>query len=77
MRLEHHLFWVAVGVLQQGEATLYSAGLELMEACIKTLNNMGIFKKQVEGTGSAGKCAGGTEKKVKFSLCKISKQAYR
>ena len=35
--MHQHLFWVAVGVLQQGEPTLYSVGLELMEACIKAL----------------------------------------
>lgn len=40
MSLHQHLFWVAVGVLQQGEPTLYSVGLELMEACIKVLTSI-------------------------------------
>lgn len=45
LNLHQHLFWVAVGVLQQGEPTLYSVGLELMEACIKVLTSTS-FKKE-------------------------------
>lgn len=45
--MHQHLFWVAVGVLQQGEPTLYSVGLELMEACIKVLSTICSFKKMV------------------------------
>lgn len=32
---------------QLGEATLYAAALELMEACIKKLNAMNAFQEQV------------------------------
>ena len=45
--MHQHLFWVAVGVLQQGEPTLYSVGLELMEACIKVLSTICSLKKMV------------------------------
>jgi neurofibromin 1 len=45
-RLIYHFFWVAVGVLQLGEATLYAAALELMEACIKKLNAMNAFQEE-------------------------------
>ena len=46
-KLNQHLFWVAVGILQLGEATLYAAGLGLMEACIKVLTNIEAFEEQV------------------------------
>ena len=46
-KLNQHLFWVAVGILQLGEATLYAAGLGLMEACIKILTNIEAFEEQV------------------------------
>ena len=45
--MHQHLFWVAVGVLQQGEPTLYSVGLELMEACIKVLTSVSSFRMEV------------------------------
>ena len=47
LNMHQHLFWVAVGVLQQGEPTLYSVGLELMEACIKVLSCICTHKKMV------------------------------
>ena len=34
-------------LVQLGEATLYAASLELMEACIKKLTSMKVFEKQV------------------------------
>ena len=46
-KLNQHLFWVAVGILQLGESTLYAAGLGLMEACIKVLTNIDAFEEQV------------------------------
>ena len=46
-KLNQHLFWVAVGILQLGESTLYAAGLGLMEACIKILTNIEAFEEQV------------------------------
>ena len=46
-KLNQHLFWVAVGILQLGESTLYAAGLGLMEACIKVLTNIEAFEEQV------------------------------
>lgn len=36
-----------MGILQLGEATLYAAGLGLMEACIKVLTNIEAFEEQV------------------------------
>ncbi|CAI8022725.1 Neurofibromin [Geodia barretti] len=45
-KLIYHFFWVAVGIMQLGEATLYAASLELMEACIKKLTLMKVFEKQ-------------------------------
>ena len=44
------MFWVAVGILQLGESTLYAAGLGLMEACIKVLTNIDAFEEQVRIT---------------------------
>ena len=49
-KLNQHLFWVAVGILQLGESTLYAAGLGLMEACIKVLTNIDAFEEQVRST---------------------------
>ena len=46
-KLNQHLFWVAVGILQLGESTLYAAGLGLMEACVKVLTNIEAFEEQV------------------------------
>lgn len=40
------LFWVAVSVLQLDEATLYAAGLALLEQNLHTLNSQGLFDKQ-------------------------------
>lgn len=37
------LFWVAVSVLQLDEASLYAAGLALLEQNLHTLNCQGIF----------------------------------
>lgn len=56
--MHQHLFWVAVGVLQQGEPNLYSVGLELMEACIKVLTSTSSFKKEVSSHScySRGRC---------------------
>lgn len=44
------LFWVAVSVLQLDEATLYAAGLALLEQNLHTLNSQGLFEKQVSVT---------------------------
>ena len=51
--MHQHLFWVAVGVLQQGEPTLYSVGLELMEACIKVFTSVSSFRTEVSACLSA------------------------
>ncbi|XP_063696355.1 neurofibromin isoform X3 [Culicoides brevitarsis] len=40
------LFWVAVSVLQLDEATLYAAGLALLEQNLHTLSSQGLFDKQ-------------------------------
>lgn len=44
--LIQHLFWVSIGILQLEEATLYSAGVSLMEACIKSLDQCGVFDER-------------------------------
>lgn len=46
-KLNQHLFWVAVGVLQLGDSSLFAAGLSLMEACIKVLVDIHVFESQV------------------------------
>lgn len=46
-KLNHHLFWVAVGVLQLGDSALFAAGLSLLEACIKRLVDIHMFESQV------------------------------
>ena len=42
-----HVFVTQSPLLQLGEATLYAAALELMEACIKRLNAMNAFQEEV------------------------------
>ncbi|VEL28163.1 unnamed protein product [Protopolystoma xenopodis] len=41
------LFWVALGVLQLDEASLYSAGLALLEQNLVTLDQHGAFDQEV------------------------------
>lgn len=42
--------YILVCSMQLSEATLYAAGLELMEACIKRLTSMGAFEDEVRIT---------------------------
>lgn len=48
-KLNQHLFWVAVGVLQLGDSSLFAASLSLVEACIKVLVDIHAFESQVRG----------------------------
>ena len=45
--IHHHLFWVAISVLQLDEVALYAAGLALLEQNLHTLDNMGLFDNKV------------------------------
>ena len=45
-KITQHLFWVAVGILQLGETTLFAAGVALMEACIKAFIAKNTFEDQ-------------------------------
>lgn len=46
-KLVHNLFWVAVGVMELGEPTLYAAALNLLEGCIKTFVSNGELEQQM------------------------------
>ena len=43
-----HLFWVAIGVLQLDDVTLYLAGLALLEQDLVTMDLHGCFNEQVK-----------------------------
>lgn len=45
--IHHHLFWVAISVLQLDEVALYAAGLALLEQNLHTLDNIGLFDNKV------------------------------
>lgn len=45
--IHRFLFWVAISVLQLDEQSLYTAGLALLEQNLHTLDNMGLFDREV------------------------------
>jgi len=45
-RFHKGLFWIAVGILQLGEISLFPCGLTLLERCLMTLDSHAAFNKE-------------------------------